>query len=901
MTQLSSTILPRNRGVIDVAHVWGVYDNRHSDQQAICEAYMTEWGIPLSNLVGIPGGGYSINNMWSSQLSIVAAAIPDSCQGIFCSPSMALYTGTELKYAFSRMLGHIKIWEKILQDMGASDFSSTGPIAAAKTLLRFEPDGTNTGYAAWDPDHQWNWKTPKITVNPAAFEAGNYIGTKDYAFETASSFVPNTDYLPPSLELSVEQLAQFASYRHTTDNYPQPETPYVDRTARIHQTLQQRNYVADFTLGKTLFTNEDWDVIPSWRLGWCDVRSWHELSGGPAPFTAADATALAQRSKATRFGLSQRQSLSSVIGINPTRSPTSPGWMTHGLFLTFDALLRDLGFDQNKIKLGNRHATDPDVDGANPYSIPAQTGVSRYDVANFDYRYSSTHPGQVEAINGNTLPFIVDNFFYDGMNRNTGRTTKVPTPTYFEEGHPDQVYSIRNGAVGFSTPSYSQAQGGWFIRGGGTAYHGSYLEPYADSSSSAANSFFFNLLRGHQAATASLMNSGNILDQEELVGDGLAQPFALQNSGIAPRNPYSPAPDVSKSNNVFYCGEELRVFLRNSSGQVWRIPTTSAPTVSQETAVASFATPSLPYGGDSTTQVNRHLRSKRISKAPAQWSFTTHIQPYTYNSLEHGIDSVLWELLLNGTSSLDASAVEQTSEHLKTIPTSNETLEGFDLLYLYPNSEGFKVSGCQVSSANISMDLKAVATTEWSGLGTELGVYEDSSDLYNSTTLQNYAGLGQAKYIANKVSTIGFLGLSNAAVSATINVSRQVQPTQFELTNITSTPIGLHSDTLSVQGAVQLYIDGEGREGTMGVIRQLLQQGDSGTSSILLNLGGESPNSNRFSVEIGQSTLSAPELALADLGLVNITFEAYPYIEDYLYPEQVKAPISISYKSDSVS
>ena len=54
------------------------------------------------------------------------------------------------------------------------------------------------------------------------------------------------------------------------------------------------------------------------------------------------------------------------------------------------------------------------------------------------------------------------------------------------------------------------------------------MEPYADESSNSANSFFFNLLRGHQAATASMMSNSEILSEEELIGDGLAQPFAEQ-------------------------------------------------------------------------------------------------------------------------------------------------------------------------------------------------------------------------------------------------------------------------------------------------------------------------------------------------------------------------------------
>ena len=380
-----------------------------------------------------------------------------------------------------------------------------------------------------------------------------------------------------------------------------------------------------------------------------------------------------------------------------------------------------------------------------------------------------------------------------------------------------------------------------------------------------------------------------------MIGDGLAQPFARQ----AVAAPFTGPPN-NVNNNAFYCDNDLRVFLKNSSGQVWRIPTTSAPTATQQAAVASFPTNTLPYGGDSVTQVNRHTRSKRVSKAPAEWSFTTHIQPYNYNSLENGVDSVLWELLLNGTSTVDDSAVEQTSEHLKTTPTSNEVLEGFELLYLYPNSEGFRVSGCHVASASISIDLKTVASTEWSGLGTSLDTYEDSTDLYNSTALQNYQGLVQSNYIVNKLSTVEFLALGNPVVSSNIVISRDLQPTSFELMNIESKPVGFSSSTLRVQGSLQMYIDGENRQNVMGALRYLLEQENSGTPDIIINIGGVTPNTSRLQVHVGQSMLSAPELALEGLGIVNINFEAYPYIQDFTSPGTVKSPVTISYKSNSV-
>jgi len=1332
MVAVADYITRKERKLINPEKVWGVYDTRYSDQLGICQAYMTEWGIPLTNLIGVDGRRRTRATAWATVGSVIAAALPDDCEAIFCSPSMdkAIWIdsseGDRGRYSYGSFLGFIRVFEKMIAAASGTadlEYDQPGPGYAGAvainqkhfySTLRYVPfDGTGPSY----PESPYTLKYHSsidnygeeytgdaLVINWSFGAAANteYFGTS-YRGEGSSFNDDQNPLLTSALDKKPGNFTLGGLSFYDWKGHGKPEVLSVPSVTLDYiiwpGVLMQSITPIDWPLGETI-GGDPWDVLPFWRLGWADSRGDSAMTCIPA-FTAADATALAQSSKATRFSLTGRQGLSSVIGINPLSFVYSY-WMGEAYWCVFDRLLIDLGFSEQKIKLGywdpgtnvsldgsyiaetpylrfgfhnwnNRYrdpyvnpypekegsvyiytltggtwtlerlfdsnpkaeakfafrvaldgdtlavvgnfqelikiyvktaegwtlqqtipvinglieyltlegdvlafsekqaavrifnrtgttwveapsitisgtapprnitfsndtlavvtasstievyfrsagawtlqaelsvsfslparyialsgdtlvasygtstnpanevvyvftrtgtlwssgqtitppytptvstgfgaaiaidgdtivigepnfrweaiastlvnkargkayvytrtgglwslqdeldpanplsisfgninhsfgsqvaiendrivvndmyfelyggapnilqagagqietftrsgttwnreenleqplttivvnnqigvngvhisnnvivATAPDSQRINSYvrtdwtyrSIPAATGFSRYDSANFDYKYSSSAPNRVEAINGNELPFKVDNFFYDGFNRNSGGSSDRPTPTYFEEGHPDQVYSIRNGAVGFSTPSYSNYQGSWFIKAGGTAWRGSYVEPYADFSSNSANQFFVNLLRGHQAATASLMAGLEIFSQEELIGDGLAQPFARQ----AVAAPFTGPPN-NVNNNTFYCDQDLRVFLRNSSGQVWRIPTTSAPTANQQAAVASFPTNTLPYGGDSVVQVNRHTRSKRVSKAPAEWSFTTHIQPYTYNSLENGVDSVLWELLLNGTSSLDASAVEQTSEHLKTTPTSNEVLEGFDLLYLYPNSEGFKVSGCHVASASISIDLKTVASTEWSGLGTSLGTYEDSTGLYNSTALQNYPGLAQSNYIVNKLSTVEFLALGNPVVSSNIVISRELQPTSFELMNIESKPIGFNSSTLQVQGSLQMYIDGENRQNVMGALRYLLEQENSATPEIIINIGGVAPNTSRLQVHLGQSALSAPELALDGIGIVNINFEAYPYIQDFTSPGEVKPPISISYKSDSVS
>jgi len=511
MVALANTVTRKQRDLILPKNVWGVYDTRYADQQGICEAYMAEWGIPLSNLIGVDGQLRTEATFWSSVGATVAEAIPSNCQGIFCSPSMnkSALTWNSIEVSYARMLGNILITDKILNHLGYSDITSLTWMEQA--LLQYTPHPSFTsGFASLDVEDSWS---RKIVTNGGATSGskGAYFGTR----VSADGDTYYNSYLPETLELGGLPLSSYAG-------------DWGDANPILPEMLDVECHVADFNLGRNLGNRKPWDVIPSWRLGWADSRADSRLTG-IAAFTAEDATALAARSKATRTSIGQRKELSSVIGIN--EGPVSDYWLGSGYWCAFDRLLLDLGFNESKIKMGY-YTTYSGLNGATSGSVPEVTGYTRYDFDNMHYSYDAGEANRVLPINGETLPFDVDNFFYDGINRNTGYDTSVPSPTYFEEGHVDQVYSIKDGAVGYSTPSYSNCQGGFFIQAGGSAYHGSYLEPFADDSSNNANSFFFNLLRGHQAATASLMTNGGIMSEEELIGDGLAQPFAEQATAL---------------------------------------------------------------------------------------------------------------------------------------------------------------------------------------------------------------------------------------------------------------------------------------------------------------------------------------------------------------------------------
>jgi len=565
MVALAGTITRKHRDVIQPKNVWGVYDTRYADQRGICEAYMTEWGIPITNLVGVDGQLRTKATAWAEVGSIVEAAIPITCQAVFCSPSMNKViwgnSGTQDAVSYASFLGHVRWYKKALDAWSLTSideltgFLVTSPLWTSS--LRFEKKNETIANVEIGFDSSDNYLISTYGTIHVSTKYGAYSGSKKDQAPTVltNSLQKDTGYVenkykPKTLEVGRQPLKNYCGYSRSLDG--EAGEAYDPRQMLDPYILADNIAPVDWSLGKTL-SNKKLDTIPNWRLGWADSRGDSSMTGIPA-FTEEDATALARRSMATRWGLEERKNLSSVIGINPVASGLVPSsYLGEGHWCLFDRLLLDMGFDENRIKIGyysESPSLDPsvvDVEYSSAEfmvgaldrawsegkysSIPSATGFSRYAYSNMDYKRDPAEPNNVAPLNGNSFPFDVGNFFYDGLNRNSGRSTDRPTPTYFEEGHPDQVYSIQEGAVGFSTPSYSNCQGSWFIKAGGVAFHGSYEEPYADAGSQNANSFFVNLMRGHQAASASMMTIGPVLSEEELIGDGLAQPFARQAQG----------------------------------------------------------------------------------------------------------------------------------------------------------------------------------------------------------------------------------------------------------------------------------------------------------------------------------------------------------------------------------
>jgi len=524
--------------------VWAVVDSAKSQDLAICQAYMEEWGIPLTNIISVPLGSLpsarTMEDWWTSVGSVVHAALPEDCEGIFCSPNspeLGVNASSpetvpqpgpnDTDLAVAPLLGHTKVFKAWLDYTGGLNSNYDNMRNHTKHCLKYIPDPQ---YTSSDGD---SFGAPLETGDASwalMYADGNYSGSS-----TTSSAV-DTSLLPAVISAGGLSTVDFRGIGESTY-----ETTYWETYKRKTDT---RIFIIDFDTFKIPVLNggeETWDVIPSWRLGF---RERGLAVANNRAMTPEDARALARRSKSTSGTILSRLEGSSAISHNDAGAtvPLDAGkaWNSPSQFYFFEHLLSTLGMTNNKIGYHyTASSSRPWLWASNPDSIANVTGLSKYAQENMNYRYNVNFHNNLQPLNGTTFPIPVNNFFFDGINRNTAYYNNKDTDyQYFEPGTPHQLYNLSGGPVGFSTPSHSLGQGGEFIRAGGVAYYGSYAEPYADDSSDNGAIFFLNLLRGHQAAVAGLMLPGHsLLSQEEVLGDGLATPFQFERTNYQVGDP----------------------------------------------------------------------------------------------------------------------------------------------------------------------------------------------------------------------------------------------------------------------------------------------------------------------------------------------------------------------------
>lgn len=311
---------------------------------------------------------------------------------------------------------------------------------------------------------------------------------------------------------------------------------------------------------------------------------------------------------------------------------------------------------------------------------------------------------------------------------------------------------------------------------------------------------------------------------------------------------------------TFYLDKEIKVYLENDAGDYYRIEVTAAPEFSQEASSETVLVNTMPQSNatNSTTGVAYSSVSSKIFKTefePASWSFTTHVRPFNNSGNKQAAESILWEFFTGSFESVAANDTDNSFSLLETYPT-------FTLHFIYPDNRGYKISGCVISRANISVDISSTATISWSGSGIKL---EDVSSFTSNPTIENSSALTGANYITNKLSTLTSTNSGSAfnfpITSMSVSMSVTHQPITSPILAELTYPIGFSRKNIEVTGNFSAYIVHQ-VAGTK-ITSASFRTSNDPIYDVSLNIGGTTTNKN-IVVVLPKVFVQTPSYSSAD-------------------------------------
>jgi hypothetical protein len=279
------------------------------------------------------------------------------------------------------------------------------------------------------------------------------------------------------------------------------------------------------------------------------------------------------------------------------------------------------------------------------------------------------------------------------------------------------------------------------------------------------------------------------------------------------------------------------------------------------------------------------------SLAPADWNFSTYLQPYL-SSLLGGVatpDFQLWHSLaspndIDTTVADDGVEINDTNMLLTFKENSAHVLNKFDLLF-HVDNVWYKVTDCQVGTAAISVSIEDLGMVAWSGQGKDLTPLA-AAPFDESDTTTYSAEMLSAPYIENKLTTL--VVINNATgVSYDIPVTGGNVDINNNITYLTPNtlsrldkPVASFTGSFDVSGTLEAYLrtNATGLGGTAELLAEMIATNAVKNSfTIAICMGGKNVKASPgVVIVIKNAHLGIPTIGKDDLLTTSIELKALP-------------------------
>ena len=310
------------------------------------------------------------------------------------------------------------------------------------------------------------------------------------------------------------------------------------------------------------------------------------------------------------------------------------------------------------------------------------------------------------------------------------------------------------------------------------------------------------------------------------------------------------------------------------------------------------------------------LRARQMfndSYAPAEWSFSTYMAPYTSaggtkatngrGSATDGahceVSEAMWAMFFDQTCN-GALTSDGTDLSISPANSNKATIGVFDLYFVMGgasvayssgkpasgysdgNQKIYKIADCSVNEFSFDFDIDGIATVNWSGMG-KIITEEASLDLSSSTALITEGVTNTTGFIRNRVSDLTLSGdVSGSSVTyvtsltgGNITGSNNLTYLTPETIGVVNQPLGHVTGTRSIGGNVTCYLDNDSNGSA-----ELFEDAIEATTDIT--------NSFSFAFDIGAGAapylnltmptchIETPQIMIDDVISLETNFHALP-------------------------
>ena len=254
-----------------------------------------------------------------------------------------------------------------------------------------------------------------------------------------------------------------------------------------------------------------------------------------------------------------------------------------------------------------------------------------------------------------------------------------------------------------------------------------------------------------------------------------------------------------------YFSRDTKVFIKIGTA-IWEVPVLDGFSFSQATNASEVTLSEMSGTGGSSRRGRRMFTD---SFAPAEWSFSTYMRPFTSvgaadvaaqlagkfasttDGDHHAVEEVLWGMMA-GPGYYDAAADEfksaasgttyishdANSANIDFAQSNKSTLGTADIFFAMGGDNDtktvYKIAECVVNEASADFDIDGIATINWSGMGSIIsdeGTTVPVATITEGTTATN-------NFIRNRLTTLTAGKYPATAITIGATASGVVQPVE---------------------------------------------------------------------------------------------------------------------------